>query len=100
MKVRSPQQAMQRACGPKAWTALALLRASEGQSQDELAKVLGIGQPSVSTLLADLGELGLVRRVSQEQGSRGRPKNRWKAVDESVDSLLRLGEYLITREKQ
>jgi predicted ArsR family transcriptional regulator len=100
MKFASAQQAMQRACGPKAWTALALLRVSEGRSQDELAERLGIGQPSVSTLLADLEDLGLACPVSQDQGSRGRPKTRWKAVGESVDSLLNLGEHLITHEKQ
>jgi predicted ArsR family transcriptional regulator len=79
-------------------TALKLLRVSDGQFQDGLAKRLGVGQPSVSTLLADLEELGLVRRASQHQGRRGRAKDRWKAVDESVDSLLNLGEQLIAHE--
>lgn len=75
------------------------LRASQAQSQDELAERLGIGQPSVSALLVDLERLGLVRRVSEHRGRRGRPKDRWEAVHESVDILLGLGETLISHEQ-
>lgn len=91
---------MQRACGPRAWTVLTLLRASGGRTQDELADRLEIGQPSVSTLLADLEDLGLVRRVSERQGRRGRPKDRWEAVDASVDTLTDVGERMIAQGKK
>jgi len=97
MKFGNAQEAMQRACGPRAWAAMEMLRASRAHSQEELATRLGIGQPSVSMLLADLERLGLARRVSERQGRRGRPRDRWEAVDASVDTLLDLGERMIAR---
>jgi predicted ArsR family transcriptional regulator len=98
MKSLSAQQAMQRACGPRAWAAVQLLRASQA-SQNEIAERLGIGQPSVSTLLVDLERLGLVRRVGRHQGRRGRPKERWEAVQDSADALLDLGERFVDHAK-
>jgi DNA-binding MarR family transcriptional regulator len=94
----SAQQAMQRACGPRAWSTLALLRASASCSQAELARALAIGQPSVSVLLADLEQLGLVHRVRLEQGPRGRPTERWAAVDPRTRQLLQLGQELMAQQ--
>jgi predicted ArsR family transcriptional regulator len=94
MKRRQARQSLQRASGTNAWLTMALLERGEGCSQAELVAHLGVSQPSVSALLLDLEELGLVSRVGTRPGTRGRPSDRWRTVESNAEDLRRLGERL------